>query len=377
MNKPNIKASILALTTLTASFGAIADGDFGNDKRFYVAAQATYNYFDSDSNLVDKEGITLSIGKPIFSWLDLELQAFNVDAADAADNEIDYQGYGLATRLYPGRYTMPFYAVLGYSVGDDGTLGATEDASFIDLGVGYTHAFTQHGSSIRAEYRARRTDVDGINIEPVNHIVALGLEIPFGASKPLNQSKQGTPNYRNVEVAQRPATASWDNQTPCADADFDGVCDFGDQCPNTPVGIEADGLGCSPSTPAAPEAKPLPTEPMVLEGVEFEFNSDTLTTASMPILDRAAETLRAHRGVPVEVAGHTDSKGSFTYNLNLSTLRAKAVKEYLVSKGVSAHRLSFKGYGESDPIADNQNADGSDNPEGRARNRRVELRAQQ
>ncbi|MDD9894037.1 MAG: OmpA family protein, partial [Gammaproteobacteria bacterium] len=65
------------------------------------------------------------------------------------------------------------------------------------------------------------------------------------------------------------------------------------------------------------------------------------------------------------------------YNLNLSTLRAKAVKEYLGSKGVSAHRLSFKGYGESDPIADNQNADGSDNPEGRARNRRVELRAQQ
>lgn len=347
----------------------------GLDKRVYVAAQASYNYLDSDSGLQDSSGYTLSIGKPIFSWLDLELQAFTVDTENAANTKADYEGYGLAARLYPGRYVMPFYAVLAYSEGDDQSQGATGDTSFIDLGVGYTHVLTQHGTSIRTEYRARRSEIDGLSIEPVNHLVSLGLEIPFGGAKPLNARKEGVPTYRNTTVSQRLASGDWESGAPCADADYDGVCDFGDQCPNTPVGVVATGLGCTPNGPKT--AAPLPSTPMVLEGVEFEFNSDELTTASRPILDRAAETLRAHPGIPVEVAGHTDSKGSFTYNFNLSTLRAKTVYKYLVDKGVSAHRLSFKGYGESDPIADNQNADGSDNPEGRARNRRVELRAEQ
>ena len=89
--------------------------------------------------------------------------------------------------------------------------------------------------------------------------------------------------------------------------------------------------------------------------------------------------LRAHE-VPelrVEVAGHTDSKGTDAYNQALSERRASAVYDYLTGNGIDASRLvGPNGYGESRPIAPNTNDDGSDNPEGRARNRRTELNVQ-
>ena len=73
-------------------------------------------------------------------------------------------------------------------------------------------------------------------------------------------------------------------------------------------------------------------------------------------------------GLMVEVAGHTDSVGAESYNQSLSERRAKAVKSYLVERGIDADRLTVRGYGESEPVADNATK------EGRAENRRVELR---
>ena len=69
----------------------------------------------------------------------------------------------------------------------------------------------------------------------------------------------------------------------------------------------------------------------------------------------------------VEVAGHTDSIGTDSYNMGLSLRRANAVRDYLISKGIAAENLTAKGYGESQPVADNQTA------AGRFKNRRVEL----
>jgi len=79
-------------------------------------------------------------------------------------------------------------------------------------------------------------------------------------------------------------------------------------------------------------------------------------------------------GLKVELQGHTDSKGSDAYNLNLSQKRAEEVVKYLLAKGVSPEQLKAKGYGETQPIAKNENADGSDNPEGRKLNRRTVLK---
>jgi OOP family OmpA-OmpF porin len=78
--------------------------------------------------------------------------------------------------------------------------------------------------------------------------------------------------------------------------------------------------------------------------------------------------LKRHQDLEVEIAGHTDSTGSESYNQALSQRRADSVREALIAGGIDAARLSAKGYGESEPIADN------DTEEGRAKTRRVEMR---
>ena len=93
-----------------------------------------------------------------------------------------------------------------------------------------------------------------------------------------------------------------------------------------------------------------------------------MTSDSTATLDDALQILQRHGDLNVEVAGHTDSMGPADYNKGLSKARAQAVADYLIAKGISSSRLSVKGYGESDPVADN----GTD--AGRAANRRVELR---
>lgn len=122
---------------------------------------------------------------------------------------------------------------------------------------------------------------------------------------------------------------------------------------------------------AAPVPPPPPPAPMrkkiVLRGVNFDYDKATLQPAGRPILDEAAEILKANPDVNVEVRGFTDSRGSDAYNMRLSERRAQTVKNYLVSRGVSPSRLTTRGYGESDPVATNET------DSGRAQNRRVEL----
>jgi outer membrane protein OmpA-like peptidoglycan-associated protein len=108
----------------------------------------------------------------------------------------------------------------------------------------------------------------------------------------------------------------------------------------------------------------------VLEGVRFDNNKATLKPESFPVLDKAAVGLKDWGDIKVEIAGHTDSVDSDEHNMKLSQSRAETVRDYLVSKGISADRLTAKGYGESSPIADNKTE------EGRATNRRVEMMPQ-
>jgi len=117
-----------------------------------------------------------------------------------------------------------------------------------------------------------------------------------------------------------------------------------------------------------PKPKPKVVEIISLKGVNFEHDSAKLTASSTVTLDEAIATLQRRSDIHVEVAAHTDSQGSDDYNMGLSERRAASVMEYLTSHGVDAGRLTAKGYGESQPIADNKTK------EGRAENRRVELR---
>ena len=118
----------------------------------------------------------------------------------------------------------------------------------------------------------------------------------------------------------------------------------------------------------------IPDQPMVLPNILYEFNSAALTTESMETIDNYLyKLLIDNPEIIVLLAAHTDSKGSEAYNLNLSQKRAASVVNYLIKKGISRERLKSKGFGESKPIAPNTHPDGSDNPEGRSKNRRTEL----
>jgi outer membrane protein OmpA-like peptidoglycan-associated protein len=109
---------------------------------------------------------------------------------------------------------------------------------------------------------------------------------------------------------------------------------------------------------------------VALYGIHFDFNKATLRPDSDPVLQKVLALLNARPDLKLEVQGHTDNVGGDDYNRKLSEARANAVVDWLRAKGIAANRLSAHGYGLSVPIADN----GSD--EGRAKNRRVELKKQ-
>jgi OmpA-OmpF porin, OOP family len=111
-----------------------------------------------------------------------------------------------------------------------------------------------------------------------------------------------------------------------------------------------------------------------LNNVFFDFDKYSLRPESFVELDRVVKFLTEYPNVEIEMSAHTDSKGADDYNLTLSDNRAKSVREYILSKGIAATRIISQGYGENKPVATNSNTDGSDNPEGRQLNRRVEFK---
>ncbi len=106
-----------------------------------------------------------------------------------------------------------------------------------------------------------------------------------------------------------------------------------------------------------------------LEGIFFAFNKANLNAESRAYLDTVIMPELQSRGpnTQVEIAGYTDSVGSYDYNIGLSERRAHSVHDYLVSKGIPDANISAKGFGPDDPVASN------DTDVGRAKNRRVEL----
>jgi outer membrane protein OmpA-like peptidoglycan-associated protein len=113
-------------------------------------------------------------------------------------------------------------------------------------------------------------------------------------------------------------------------------------------------------------------ENVVSRSIFFDFNSAVLEIGAKKLLDHLCIVMKNIPELKVEFIGTTDAKGSEVYNLKLSEKRAKAAKDYVVSKGINANRITIKGVGESSFIAINSNPDGSDNPEGRKFNRRVD-----
>jgi OmpA-OmpF porin, OOP family len=175
------------------------------------------------------------------------------------------------------------------------------------------------------------------------------------------------------------------------DEDSDGVLDGLDRCPRTPIGATVNANGCMAGqsqgrapAPAAPsQASPAPPRPApprtldlspisgagrVLEGVTFESGSARLQAGSYVELDSIAKVLLASPSMKVEISGHTDDSGTPADNMRISTLRAEAVRNYLVAKGVPFQQIVARGYGATVPRTPDTT------PRGRAANRRVEIR---
>ncbi|MBK5969263.1 MULTISPECIES: phosphate ABC transporter substrate-binding/OmpA family protein [Thiorhodovibrio] len=141
--------------------------------------------------------------------------------------------------------------------------------------------------------------------------------------------------------------------TPKIDDDGDGVDDASDNCKDTPEGITTDERGC-----------------WVLSDLKFRTNSASLAGIDTASIDQVLEVLRRTPEIQIEIQGHSDNEGVHAINLRLSDERAQAVADYLINAGIDPARLEVRGYGPDNPIAPN------DTPEGRALNRRVELKVQ-
>jgi outer membrane protein OmpA-like peptidoglycan-associated protein len=131
--------------------------------------------------------------------------------------------------------------------------------------------------------------------------------------------------------------------------------------------IPALGPGEYFEAPIVVEIEYEPARTYTLHDVHFAVGKPTLQPGSFRELNEIADYMKLQEGENFEISGHTDNVGRDADNLRLSQLRAESVKAYLVKKGVSASRLTAKGYGASKPVADNQTE------EGRQKNRRTEV----
>ena len=162
----------------------------------------------------------------------------------------------------------------------------------------------------------------------------------------------------NDEEDKCPAVAGVSRYQGCPipDTDGDGVNDEEDKCPNR-VG-PADNFGC-------------PVIGVKSYEIAFKSGSAVLLPGGKKILDSVVNYLQTNSEVSVSVDGHTDNSGSDKINNPLSLKRAEAYKAYLVSKGIDAGRLTTQGLGSTQPVADNKT------PDGRKKNRRIEIKIKQ
>jgi OOP family OmpA-OmpF porin len=152
---------------------------------------------------------------------------------------------------------------------------------------------------------------------------------------------------------------------PIPDTDGDSILDSEDPCV-----YEAETVNGIDDTDGCPDGIPEEVARFtgVIEGIVFDTDKATIRKKSTPVLTQALEVLRKHPSVRVEISGHTDDRGAPLPNMELSRRRADAVKQWLVDAGIDAGRITTRGAGSNEPIADNGNK------QGRGKNRRIEFK---
>ena len=369
-------------------------------------------------------GITGSINK-IDKWGDIST---NPDVTNKVD-DLSYYGIDgtIKYNFSEGKTFDPFVGVGGgYTWIDEigagtvnGTLGFNvwfSENVGLTLQTAYKHAFEdyldthfQHTAGLSIKFGGTDTDGDGIYDKDDACPDVAGLEAfngcPDSDGDGIEDSKDDCPNEAGLAelngcpdtdgdgIADNkdncPTVAGLKALAGCPDADGDGVTDADDKCPNTagPAANkgcpwpDSDGDGVLDKDDKCPDVKGTVANngcPEVTETVQKQLNEyaktilfDTgkasIKSQSEAVLGDIINILKEYSTAKFTVEGHTDSVGSEKLNQRLSDSRANSVKEYLVSHGIDAFRLSALGYGESKPIDSNKTR------AGRANNRRVEI----
>jgi OOP family OmpA-OmpF porin len=186
---------------------------------------------------------------------------------------------------------------------------------------------------------------------------------------PFDLDGDGVPDYLD-KCPNTPHDVEVDKNGCPLDEDLDGVPDYLDQCPGTPPGAQVDDKGCelviAPPPPPVPERNP---EQLVLSSeTSFEFNCAKLKPTAYPELDKLLEQMKKYPTSRWRIEGYTDNVGSEEGNIKMSQMRAESVLNYFVSRGIPKGRFEVAGMGSKNPVAYNST------PEGRAKNRRVEIK---
>jgi len=359
-----LKPVILAAAVAAASFANAAEK---GDSYITLGAGYSDNEIFDDFKTTDGHHVNnswtneVSLGYHFLPSLAGELSV-TLPGVFQGDKKPDITQYQLKGLYFFGDDALKPYLTAGFGleeldVPQDSALDETTHV--FTYGAGLQYDFTEKVFG-RAEYA-----INEMTDESNEHGVAmLELGVRFGAP---------SHNYESTEIVvdkTEPAVEEQPEPQPeviikkepvpvivevqPVDTDADGVEDEIDQCPDTISGATVDAKGC-----AAFEGS--------LDGVKFESGSARLTANAMIILDDAAAEIRKYPELKILVAAHTDSQGSAAFNQQLSQKRAESVRQYLIGKGVKAASLTAEGFGEAQPVASNDTA------EGRAQNRRVEL----
>jgi len=208
-----------------------------------------------------------------------------------------------------------------------------------------------------------------------------GCPVPDTDKDGINDEKDKCPTV--------PGLAKYDG-CPVPDTDKDGISDEEDKCPTVP-GVaryegcpvpDTDGDGINDEEDKCPDVKGVASQQgcpeisqEVIRKVEYAAKNIYFNTGSSKLLSRSfkplnevVDILKQNTDLSLSIDGHTDNTGPSAFNQSLSQKRAEAVKAYMISKGISAGRLTAAGYGQDQPVADNNTA------AGRQQNRRVELK---
>lgn len=409
----------VVVATFVAFMGAenaLADAEAGQG---YLSVMGSYIDDDRNRNVEDGfRGGQLGMGYALNEQWNLEgyIQAAKLSADGGLDQ--DHLGLGFDVQ-YVFRRSEKFSPYLFGGVGflwvDPAGASRDSEGSMGSLGAGFLLDVFDSNVSLRGEWRSRYERASDDNL--TDDLWSLGLHIPFGEASPRFVDSDGDGVADGMDrCPNTPAGASVDAYGCELDSDGDGVKDSRDQCPGTPAGVSVDANGCPldsdgdgvtddkdecPGTPAGatvdengceldsdgdgvvdrldecPNSAPGAQvdirgceikEEIKLQGVNFESNSDRLLPGATRVLDEAVATLKKNPTIKFEVAGHTDSDGAAEYNEGLSARRATTVRDYLAANGIAEDRMTVRGYGESQPIADNATS------AGKAENRRVVLR---